>query len=152
MSDKQDDELEVPDEVIIQVTDYVEGKLTGAAKAEVEAKLASDLAADRVWRETYEEMTEARKVISGMRLAKVPEKAPDHFVEDVTATIHKRSAGGFFGRRTFGDRVPFGLLLIVAMLALGVVGYLMWSSPTGSLKVQEQPEAPKHKPLDIERP
>ncbi len=148
MSIEEEVEDDVPDEVIIAVTDYVEGKLTGAAKADVEAKLASDKPEDRVWKQTHEEMTEARKAISGIR----KQKAPDTFVEDVTATIHKRSAGGFFARRTLGDRVPFGVLLIVAMLALGVVGYLMWSSPTGSLKVQEQPEAPKHKPLDIERP
>lgn len=142
------DEVDVPDEVIIQVTDYVEGKLTGAAKAEVERKIASDKPEDRAWRQTHDEMTEARKVISGMRKA----KAPDTFVQDVTETIHKRSAGRFFARRTLGDRVPFGVLLIVAAIALGVVGYLMWSSPTGSLKVQQQPQAPKHQPLDIQRP
>ena len=141
-------EDEVPDEVIIKVTDYVEGKLTGADKAEVEARIKSDKPEDRMWRQTHDEMTEAREMISGMR----PARPPDTFVEDVTATIAKRSAGRFFGRRTFGDRVPFGLLLIIAMLALGVVGYLMWSSPTGSLKVQKQHESPKHTPLEIERP
>jgi hypothetical protein len=134
--------------VIIRVTDYVEGNLTGTAKSDVQAKVTSDQPEHRLWKQTHDEMTEARKAIPGIR----KQKAPDTFVEDVTATIHKRSAGGFFGRRTFGDRVPFGALLIVAMLALGVVGYLMWSSPTGSLKVQKQPEAPKHKQLDIERP
>jgi len=143
-----EEELDVPDEVIIKVTDYVEGKLTGAEKAEVKAKIESDKPEDRAWRQTHEEMTEARKVISGMRKA----SAPEAFVDNVTETIHKRSAGRFFARRTLGDRVPFGVLLIVAMLALGVVGYLMWSSPTGSLKVQKQPETPKHKSLDIERP
>lgn len=146
MSDEE--EVDVPDEVIIKVTDYVEGKLTGADKAEVEAKIASDKPEDRAWKQTHDEMTEARKVISGMRKA----KAPDTFVQDVTSTIHKRSAGRFFARRTLGDRVPFGVLLIVALLALGVVGYLMWSSPTGSLKVQKQQEPTKLKPLDIERP
>lgn len=134
--------------VIIAVTDFVERTLKGMARSDVQAKVTSDAPEHRLWKQTHEEMTEARKAISGIR----KQKAPDTFVEDVTATIHKRSAGGFFGRRTLGDRVPFGVLLIVAMLALGVVGYLMWSSPTGSLKVQKQPEAPKHKPLDIERP
>lgn len=143
-----DDIDDVPDEVIIKVTDYVEGKLTGAEHAEVAAKIASDKPEDRMWKQTHDEMADARKVISGMRKA----KAPDTFNEDVTSTIEKRSAGRFFARRTLGDRVPFGVLLIIAMIALGIVGYLMWSSPTGSLAVDKQPEAPKHKPLGIERP
>lgn len=143
------------DVVIVAVTDFVEGKLTGSRKSEVEAKVTSDKPEDKLWRQTYEEMTgedmlEAKKQISGMRLAKpIP---PEAFVEHVTEQIAKRSAGRFFGRRTLGDRVPFGVLIIVALIALGIVGYFMWSSPTGSLKVQEHQEAPKHKPLDIERP
>lgn len=143
------DDDDIPEEVIIKVTDYLEGKLSAADKAEVAAKIASDKPEDRAWRQTHDEMTEARKVISGMR---PPKPLPESFVEDVTATIHKRSGGRFFGRRTLGDRVPFGVLLIVAFIALGVIAYLMWSSPTGSLKVQKQPEAPKHRPLHIERP
>jgi hypothetical protein len=72
---------------------------------------------------------EVRKALSGLQKA----RAPATFVEDVTATIHKRSAGRFFARRTFGDRVPFGALAILAVLGLVVIGYLMWSSQTGSL-------------------
>ena len=34
--------------------------------------------------------------------------------------------------------VATGVLLIVAVLALAVVGYLMWSSDTGSLKVDKK--------------
>jgi hypothetical protein len=152
MSDaaQTDDVDDVSDEVIIKVTDYLEGKLSETERAEVKAKVESDKPEDRAWRQTHDEMNEARKVISGMRTAKP--RPPDTFVDNVTETIHKRSGGRFFGRKTLGDRVPFGVLLIVAMLALGVVGYLMWSSPTGSLKVQKQPEVPKHKPLHIERP
>jgi hypothetical protein len=134
MSEDIDD---VPDEVIIKVTDYVEGKLTGAEKADVEAKIASVKPEDRAWKQTHDEMVEsmaeAKKAISGIR----PPKAPETFVEDVTNTIHKRSGGHFFARRTLGDRVPFGVLLVIAVVALAVVGYLMWSSPTGSLAVHE---------------
>lgn len=125
------DDIDVSDSVIIKVTDYLDGNLTGAEKAEVEAKIASGKPEDRAWKQTHDEMVEAKKAISGIRKA----KAPETFVEDVTSTIHQRSAGRFFARRTLGDRVPFGVLLIVAAIALGVVGYLMWSSPTGSLKV-----------------
>jgi anti-sigma factor RsiW len=126
---------DVSDEVIIAVTDYLDGNLTGAAKADVEAKIASGKPEDRAWKQTHDEMVEAKKAISGIR----KQKAPETFVEDVTATIHKRSAGRFFARRTLGDRVPFGVLLIIAAIALGIVGYLMRSSPTGSLKVAKPP-------------
>ncbi len=136
--------------VIIKVTDYVDGTLKGAERTAVETRIQSGKPEDAIWKQTHDDMTEASKVISGMRPPKP--KAPEQFVEHVTETIHKRSAGRFFARRTLGDRVPFGVLLIVALLALGVVGYLLWSSPTGSLKVDKPREVPKHRPLDIERP
>ena len=143
-NDNSDDDIpDVPDEVIIAVTDYVDGKLSGAAKADVEAKITSGKPEDRVWKDTHDEMVEAKKAISGIRKA----KAPETFVEDVTSTIHKRSAGRFFARKTFGDRVPFGVLLIVAAIALGVIAYLMHSSPTGSLEVNKPP-ATKAPPPD----
>ncbi|HEY1550785.1 MAG TPA: hypothetical protein VGG28_23305 [Kofleriaceae bacterium] len=70
-----------------------------------------------------------RKALSGLQKA----RAPDGFAQDVTSTIHKRSAGRFFARRTFGDRVPFGALAIAVVLGVCVIGYLMWASQTGSL-------------------
>lgn len=126
------DEDDVSDEIIIKVTDYLDGSLPATERDEVAKKIESD----PVWKKTHDEMVEARKMISGMRKAKPVE--PDKFVEDVTATIHKRSGGAFFGRRTLGDRVPFGILLIVAIVALVVIAFLMRSSSTGSLKVDKQ--------------
>jgi hypothetical protein len=143
MSEADDNIDDVSDEVIIAVTDYLDGNLTGAAKADVEAKIKSGKPEDRAWKQTHDEMLEARDMISGIRKA----KAPETFTEDVTSTIHKRSAGRFFARRTLGDRVPFGVLLIIAAIALGVVGYLMRSSPTGSLEVKKPP-AQKAPPPD----
>jgi anti-sigma factor RsiW len=131
MSDVTDNDADsdVDEEIIIKVTDYLDGALTGPEREDVAKKIASD----EVWKRTHDEMVEARKMISGMRKAKPPET----FVEDVTATINKRSAGRFFGRRTLGDRVPFGVLLVVALVALIVIAFLMRSSPTGSLKVEK---------------
>jgi hypothetical protein len=77
-----------------------------------------------------EDEDEVRKALSGMQKA----RAPDSFAQDVTSTIHKRSAGRFFARRTFGDRVPFGALAIAAVLGLCVIGYLMWASQTRSFE------------------
>ena len=125
-----DDTDDVDDEVIIKVTDYLDGSLSAAEREDVAKKIASEPA----WKQTHDEMVEARKMISGMRKAKPPET----FVEDVTGTINKRSGGAFFGRRTLGDRVPFGVLLILAIVALAVIAFLMRSSSTGSLKVDKK--------------
>jgi hypothetical protein len=73
---------------------------------------------------------EVRKALSGLQKA----RAPDTFAHAVTSTIHKRSAGRFFARRTFGDRVPFGALAVAAVLGLCVIGYLMWASQTRSFE------------------
>jgi type VI protein secretion system component VasF len=68
--------------------------------------------------------------------------APHTFADDVEETIRRRSAGRFFGRKAFGDRVPFEVLAIVA-LALGLAVFLLIrSSQTGSLRYETQPEAP----------
>ena len=125
---------DVSDEVIIAVTDYLDGNLTGAAKADVEAKIHSGKPEDRAWKQTHDEMVEAKKTISGIGIGIRKQKAPETFVEDVTSTIHKRSAGRFFARRTLGDRVPFGALLVLAVLGLAMIGYFMWASETGSLE------------------
>jgi hypothetical protein len=81
---------------------------------------------------------DVRQALSGLQRA----RAPSSFAQDVTATIHKRSAGRFFGRRTFGDRVPFGALLIVALLGLGVIAWVIHGSATGSLRVDHEHDPP----------
>jgi anti-sigma factor RsiW len=123
---------EIPDEIIAKVSDYLDNTLPQDERAGVEAKLASE----PMWKRAHEELLETRKFISGMRQA-----APRSFDEDVTGLIHKRSAGRFFGRRTFGDRVPFGALVIVALAGLAVIAYVLWSSSTGSLRVEDKPHA-----------
>ena len=50
-------------------------------------------------------------------------------------TIHRRSAGRFFGRKAFGDRVPFELIAVVALAAMLGLYFLMRSSDTGSAKL-----------------
>ena len=44
------------------VTDYLDGNLTGDAKANVEAKIKSGKAEDKAWKQTHDEMVEAREV------------------------------------------------------------------------------------------
>ena len=120
-------ELSPDDEIIATLSDYLDGALPTEQRAEVDSKLASD----DEWKRAHAELVEQRRAMSGLLKA----RAPVTFTEDVTQTIHKRSAGRFFARRTLGDRVPFGALLIVAVLGLVVIAYILWSSQTGSLKV-----------------
>jgi len=125
---------EAEDVIIVEVSDYLDGALKPPEKETVAAKIAGDPEYKRV----HDEMVETRKALSGMQKA----RAPATFASDVTSTIHKRSAGRFFARRTFGDRVPFSALLVVAVIGLIVIGFLMWSSDTGSLK-----RTPDHAPI-----
>lgn len=124
-------EDEIPDDVLAQVSDYLDGVLPPDARAGVTSKIA----ADPLWKRAHAELALTRDHLSGLQKA----RAPAQFDEDVTDIIRKRSAGAFFARRTFGDRVPFGVLLIVAVLGLAVLGYVMYSSSTGSLKRDADP-------------
>jgi len=124
--DPQDDEA-----MIAKVSDYLDGLLTGADKDEVARKIESDPA----WKQTHDEMVEARPArdaLSGLQKA----RAPGHFAADVTDTIRKRSAGAFFSKH---DKVLLPVM-ILAVLALCVIAYVMWSSQTGSLEVHHEHE------------
>ncbi len=132
------DELTGEDLIIVEVSDFLDGTLQGPAKDAIAAKVASDPDYKRI----HEEMLETKKAMSGMQKA----RAPATFAQDVTATIHKRSAGRFFARRTLGDRVPFGVLMIVAVLGLCMIGYFLWASETGSLKPNPS-HAPTTEPI-----
>jgi anti-sigma factor RsiW len=116
------------DEMIAKVSDYLDGLLSGAEKDEVAHKIETDAA----WKQAHAEMVETRKALSGLQKA----RAPGHFAKDVTETIHKRSAGRFFGRQ---DKLLLPLT-VIAMLALIVIAYVMWSSETGSLKTHHEHE------------
>jgi len=126
-------EADIDEEIIVTLSDYLDNVLPPDQRADVEAKIKND----EQWKSAHAEMVDARgavKTLSGLQKARPDVK----FTDDVTGTIAKRSAGRFFGRRTFGDRVPFVALLVVALLGLGVIAYIMWSSPTGSLKVDKE--------------
>ncbi|HET7502202.1 MAG TPA: hypothetical protein VFK02_14390 [Kofleriaceae bacterium] len=128
------DEPDLDEAILARVSDYLDGALAGPERAEVAARIDRDPA----WKRAHDELTETRKHLSGLRKA----HAPSSFVEDVAETIHRRSAGRFFGRRRLGDRVPFGALLVVALAGLLAIGYILWSSSTGSLRVEHDREHP----------
>ena len=126
------------DEMIAKVSDFLDGALAGAERDEIARRIADD----PEWKRVHDEVAETRNAsdISGLQKA----HAPDSFSEDVTSTIHQRSAGRFFARRTLGDRVPFGVLLVVALVLLIAVAGVMWSSQTGSLTVHHEPAPAQH--------
>ena len=132
---------EAEDVIIVEVSDYLDGALQGAEKDAV----ASKIAADPEYKRVHAEMVETRNALSGTLKA----RAPASFAADVTSTIHKRSAGRFFARRTFGDRVPFSALLVVAVLGLIVIAYFLWASETGSLKQTPDHSSSEHDPVPI---
>jgi anti-sigma factor RsiW len=108
------------DEMIAKVGDYLDGVLSGEEKEAVAKRIESDPA----WKEAHDEMARAREALSGLQKA----RAPGHFAAEVTDTIRKRSRGAFFSKH---DRVLLPLS-ILAVLALCVIAYVMWSSQPAS--------------------
>jgi anti-sigma factor RsiW len=102
-------------------SDYYDGTLEAGRRAALEAHLAS---CSRC-RGEYEKLREAVAQVALLGRAAAPRDLDDR----VARTIHRRSAGRFFGRRAFGDRVPFELLAVVALAVLtGIFFFLRWSS------------------------
>ena len=91
-------------------SEYYEGALAPARREAIDAHL---LSCPRC-RAEYEKFREAVSQLALLGRA----QAPRDFDDRVADTIHRRSAGRFFGRRAFGDRVPFELLAVVALVAL----------------------------------
>jgi anti-sigma factor RsiW len=129
MSDPQDD-------IVGTISDFLDGLLAPPEADNVARKIESD----EQWKHTHAELVETRKALSGLQKA----HAPASFAQEVTSTIHKRSAGRFFGRRSLGDRVPFTVLVVIAVLGMAIVGYVYWTSQTGSLEGSRN--RPSHAP------
>ncbi len=120
-----------------QFSDYLDGTLVDPERA----ALRDHLAACEDCRDAYKAFQETMAALGKM---KGQPAAPETFTRGVEDTIHRRSAGRFFGRKTLGDRVPFGVILIVALIVLVAVALILWSSTTGSLRYQ--PAGTTHPP------
>lgn len=102
-------------------SEYYEGTLAPARRDAVEAHLAACARC----RAEYDRFREAVGQVALLGRA----QAPRDFDDRVADTIHRRSAGRFFGRRAFGDRVPFELLAALALLALvAIYLFARWRS------------------------
>jgi anti-sigma factor RsiW len=127
-------ELTETERIEAMLFDYVEGTLSLDERKEVEAHLEKH----PELKDVLEQMREDQKKLKSLN--KTP--APEELGQKVEEIIHRRSQGRFFARRTFGDRVPFGVLLVVALAVLVVIAFLLWSSSTGSLR-RDQEDAPR---------
>lgn len=115
-----------------EFSDYRDGLLAPAQRDKVDAHLK---ACDQC-RLAYDEFDQTVSALSGLH--RMP--APQNFDAELTDTIRRRSAGRFFGRKAFGDRIPFEWLAIAA-LVLGLVVYLVIrSSDTGTLRYETAPK------------
>jgi hypothetical protein len=121
-----------------EFSDYYEGTLSAERKAALEAHLEKDAEC----REDYERFREAMSALSGLKKT----RAPREMSERVAETIYRRSAGRFFGRKAFGDRVPYELLAGVGLLLLVTLYLILRFSATGTVhdtfQRHEAPEIP----------
>jgi len=115
-------------------SDYHDGTMAPERKRAFEARLAAEPAFKAEW----EKFKEAISALSGLHRMAAPQK----FEEQVAQTIHRRSGGRFFGRKAFGDRVPFELIAILALVLAGGIFVLMRFSLTGAV----------HEPLERHAP
>lgn len=97
-------------------------------------RVAAHLAECPGCRAAYDEFKSAVSALSGLHKM----SAPPSFETQVEQTIHRRSAGRFFGRKAFGDRVPFELIAVVVLVLGLIIFALLRSSPTGSLHVPDE--------------
>jgi predicted anti-sigma-YlaC factor YlaD len=122
------------DAVEARFSDYHEEVLPASEAEEVRRHLAD---CERC-RAAYDDFRETVGALSGLhRMA-----APDRFEAQVEETIRRRSGGRFFGRKAFGDRVPFEVLAVLAIVVGLLVYYMVYSSNTGSLKYEPRPAVP----------
>ena len=113
-----------------QFSDYLDGGMTSEQKQAFDARLAESDDA----RAAFEEFKQTIEAVSGLHKM----AAPQAFETEVVQTIHRRSAGRFFGRKAFGDRVPFELIAVIALAAMLGLYFLMRSSDTGSAKLDPE--------------
>jgi anti-sigma factor RsiW len=115
--------------------DYAEEELDADGRRRVEEHVGECEECEA----NLDELKEAIRALSGLHKM----SAPQDFDDKVTSTIERRSAGRFFGRKAFGDRIPFELLAVVALLlALGAFALLRTSS-TGTLDRKRSTPAPE---------
>lgn len=124
------------DEIVERFSEYYEGNLDPEEAKEIEALIRDD---EKV-KKAYADFQTTMEMLSGMHKM----SAPMDFEKKVEDTIHRRSGGRFFGKRAFGDRIPYEALAILVMIIAAIVYWMGRSSATGSHKLDNQKEPEIH--------
>jgi anti-sigma factor RsiW len=114
-----------------QFTDLEEGTLPAADAGRVREHLAGCPACAAA----HAEFKRTLAALSGLGKVAAPAGLPGAVEE----TIHRRSGGRFFGRRAFGDRIPFEVLALIALVVIVALFLFARSSSTGSLRIEPDP-------------
>jgi hypothetical protein len=105
--------------------------------AEKQAELKKLIADDERYAVAYADFEKTMELLSGMHKM----SAPMDFDKKVEDTIHRRSDGRFFGRKAFGDRIPYEILAVIVMLLAGFIYWMGRTSGTGGHRLNHD-EAP----------
>jgi len=108
----------------VDMSAYPEGSMRPAERSAFEGGLA----ADPFVRAEYDKFKEAVGALSGLHR----QPAPDKLADAVATTIHRRSAGRFFGPRRLGDRVPFELIAVLGLVLGAAVYFAMRFADDGA--------------------
>ena len=130
MADSESTSTEAHPEYEDKFSEYLEKTLPEGEEQE----LASHLGECEACQASYQAFESAVSALSDLHKM----SAPPDLGSEVEETIHRRSAGRFFGRKAFGDRVPFELLAIIALIVGLAVFVLLRSSSTGSLRYEDE--------------
>jgi hypothetical protein len=114
-------------------SEYYEESLPAEKQAELKKLIAED---DR-YTKAYADFEKTMELLSGMHKM----SAPMDFDKKVEETIHRRSDGRFFGRKAFGDRIPYEILAVIVMLLAGFVYWMGRTSGTTGHRLNHD-EAP----------
>jgi len=115
-------------------SEYYEESLPAEKQAEIK-KLIAD---DERYAKAYADFEKTMELLSGMHKM----SAPMDFDKKVEDTIHRRSDGRFFGRKAFGDRIPYEILAVIVMLLAGFIYWMGRTSGTGGHRLNHD-EAPQ---------
>ncbi len=139
MADKEPDEHpEDPDfdETVELFSEYYEGTLAPDDAKQLEARIADE----PKLKAAYDDFIKTMDALSGMHKM----SAPMDFDKKVEDTIHRRSGGRFFGKKAFGERIPYEVLAVLVMLVAAGIYWMGRSSATGSHRLGSEPTPDIH--------
>lgn len=132
MAEKTTDtaQFDATDEAVVELfSEYYEGSLSN----DKSASFADRLANDENFAAAYKQFEKTMELLSGMHKM----SAPLNFDKKVEDTIHQRSGGRFFGRKAFGERIPYEILAVLVMLLAGAIFWMRHTSSTGGHRIDD---------------